>query len=401
MTNQKKKKKEKCKSLRSLSCKSLIKTNPRLLFDYLISNEEWIYMKKEEKELYGVYTNLIASIKICIFNHGGKIFGGFVRDFVIGKRSFSDIDAYFRYVKGDEYDSFGIHGYCFGQNSKIHYLGKLIQQIIDDLSKLYDVEFIDRRELSLYSTLKLKVMYKKNDNIYINIDLSAKDDTDNVVGDDFDVNQFILDQNKKRDEFVTLKGKIVNLESTHLNDRYINSVLQRIKRKKFIVLDRTGSPSLKHVNKSVDKRVNKNIYGDLCKYRDTRFYDLFGSRFYDLFGGRFPPKDVLIERVYKMKEKGWAMLNEVCSNPYCILSDDLEYNKAVEKEKILILKSKKMRKYQKQEILEGERNKFKLDEKITNGDFFSPKEYSRSKYAQRRKNKLKYELKKIKLKIYI
>ena len=374
MANQKKKK-YKVKSLRSLSCKSLIKTNPRLLFDYLINSEEWIYMKKGEKKLYGVYINLIEYIKKNIVDCGSKIFGGFVRDFVIGKRSFSDIDAYFRYVKEDEYEYDNYYEYYGFQNRNVCRLGQLIQKIRQNLSYLYYVELVGYHELSLYSTVKLKVSHKQNDKIYIYVDLSVKDDINSIVGDDFDVNQFVLDRDEEKNEFVALKGKRVNLKFTHLNDGYINSVLKRVKRKEYIVLDLKGDPSLKHIYK-------RNCDG-LCKLRNTFSYDVFGD-----YLGIFSKKDVLIKRICKMNERGWTILNKVCSNPLCVLSNDFEYKKAVEKEKILILTSKKMRKLQKQEILEGERNKF--DRKIINGDFFSPKEYSRSKYTQKQKNKLKH-----------
>jgi hypothetical protein len=162
---------------------------------------------------------------------------------------------------------------------------------------------------------------------------------------DFDVNTLIL---RYGELYVEYSNRNYTCILDDKDDQRMKDVLTHIKNKEFLVLTANGLPKLHHdINKSIPIWSHGvEIPRYVCTADCICRHSLKGKR--------------ILERIEKMKNKGWTKVNLLCPNPMCILSDDKIYEEyiaeVVEKRQTIAyikkeLKDKARKKWEKENVI--------------------------------------------------
>ncbi len=251
-----------------------------------------------------VFYDMIQNIMKIIRNCRGKIFGGFVRDWIIRKDfNFKDIDINFNEEWGRD---------NFISRLSDDYLLHIIENVQSDTNNVTNIEHDDKYKLcyhlkknkpipKTYGTnniVKIEVQHKKFPSLIIKMDLIRGFNFCNTW--DFDINHLIY----KNDTI------ICGYKNKDKNDK--NTIIENIKEKKFVLLSKCGKIDSKHCQLISQKKfalINKTIELDSCDHNDCLC--------------RYSPVGIKIkERIIKMQKRGWKLQNEICKNNMCVLSDD-------------------------------------------------------------------------------
>ena len=264
-------------SLKFFCIKNIGISNPDEYRD-IINNDISMEIHKEII-LFQEYIQMILDIKKIVLDNDYTIYGGFVRDFIIGKIPFFDIDV-FHYEHGKSTERFT----------------ECIEGFVSILKNKYKVEIIKKSE-DFYPSVKIVVYHKEYKELYINMDITVGGSTKT---DDFDINRFSLEKSHVRSKlggnihfngkhesscslgyFKSYPGGMRNLVdinniSSEKNCSCIQSSIDRIKRKEFYLLLDDGNVAI----------YNKEF--------------LSGCRSYNV---------KISDRISRMIDRGWKMLN--------------------------------------------------------------------------------------------
>lgn len=246
------------------------------------------------------FHEMINTIQILIEEFGGYIFGGFVRDQYAGIQ-FNDIDARFK-------------------NSTL---------ILDLIERLKDYFCLDGQTPKLYfgGCYTVCCRHQRNPSICIKLDLTYDIPT-MIPHFDFDVNMLCYHfENGER--YLAL-----------LNDQCsLSDIQHNIDNRQFIILDSNGSPNFQHCvndqivirqfNDSADSDNSDSNSGDSHDFvtqqqqRQSKFVRIANSdgETSNCISRTSYQGIKLLERIEKMKNRGWTCINETCANPDCICAD--------------------------------------------------------------------------------
>lgn len=156
----------------------------------------------------------------------------------------------------------------------------LVESFVKNLNRYYSVKFESSK---FYNCYTICVHHRRIDRISISIDISlANRPYDESWRADFDINM------------LRLRNGVIEVVP-HLAIE-MSAILENCRQKQFTVLDAQGTCTIKHLDKSQ------------CINRTTK-------------AGK-----ILVERIQKMLDRGWKMLNYRCQNPVCILATARKYH---------------------------------------------------------------------------
>lgn len=236
------------------------------------------------------------------YNYSGyrisTIYGGFLRDYVFRHdHNFNDIDM--RFDDMEQMEMFISHvmdryNVTICENTIPHHRAPIP---IDTVCHHRNVRFNDGLGDSKYeneTVLKTIRVTDSQTNASIQMDLTLRQDNPTIK--DFDVNMLEM-----------RRGHINNNDET---------ITKHIENKQFVVISRTGIAKLTHRDASY---IHAYTYSKISE--KEHICDMG-----DCFCRCSSKGQKLAERIKKMQEKGWTMLNEPCTNPMCILAPTKLYD---------------------------------------------------------------------------
>lgn len=244
----------------------------KLLFDEYLG----YHCNKSVYDEYNQYLSLknvmIQTLFINMRSDNGYVFGGYLRD-QNADIEFNDIDIRFA-------DAVSANNF------------------IESLQEIYNVLIVSQH---YYGCCSIRVQSKVLRYSYVDVDVTFETGRRNRF--DLDVNM--------------LASRDPEKELTIYNHRCtIHNILKNIRQRKFIALDKHGSPSLEHHLNSCYVAIGDSdqltfifstvIAGDqnscTCIHRRS-------------YRGR-----KILQRIWKMEKRGWTCVNKTCLNPECILA---------------------------------------------------------------------------------
>ncbi|AKI80425.1 hypothetical protein QJ850_gp274 [Acanthamoeba polyphaga mimivirus] len=220
-------------------------------------------------------------------------YGGYYRD-ILAKKPIKDLD--FAFSSEDDVKSF-----------------------IFDLKSRYTVTLLkpSYTDLGCYS---LQVKHKLLKNASILIDATYPCPSRTVLRFDFNVNMLLATHTPEEG---SLDLKIRNSRCA------LTDVIDDCCHHKFVVLNETGCPNLTHQGAEIDRALNPDgSFKDLTDR--TVFNNLCVRSYPDCINRRTTRGKKLLQRIEKMKSRGWTVRNEPCSNPFCIMAPTELFEKCQE-----------------------------------------------------------------------
>nr|URM62428.1 hypothetical protein [Mimivirus sp.] len=225
------------------------------------------------------------------------IYGGFLRDYIAGD-IYSDIDIRF--------DSKKLIKIFIDYYIPEQYIKQILPISLNNNASRYYCKCITMNLiLPGYLNYPVTIDLTYTNKSYFMLDIVHS-------SSDFDVNMLRLTSFKNND--------IISGLTTYHPNCQINDILENCRNKQFIVMSLDEHPKIKHhVTTKYLYDINENIIG--TEYPDEiAFYPDCINRYSD-HGQR------LLQRMVKMQQYGWNCRNELCENPWCILSPNELSNK--------------------------------------------------------------------------
>lgn len=216
---------------------------------------------------------------------------------------------------------------CTQCHHKCYLYGGAVRDILNDESpRDYDLKLMTRdcslnfiekigqhfditiREKSYVNCFSIQIHYHEDHRKCILLDITYHSTPDMKQKCDFDVNTLSssVDTDIKNPSHIKL-----------LNDRCkLSTVLKHIHQKEFIVLDADGVPTLDHQRVPIKAIAIINEYGKVVNLID----DLTYSDGNQCISRKTINGLILMNRIEKMKRRGWKCLNKPCHNPDCIMA---------------------------------------------------------------------------------
>lgn len=270
------------------------------------------------------FNRLISLIFLCNTSHNNLLYGGYIRDLILNDQFPKDIDLLFL--------TYSDRRFFIDQLAK----EKSLQFSITNISTKYGqlglnyYKYIPQSPWTIEysdSIITIKVELVENSDVSIMIDLTCaktiktdrlgrkvEKQNEIVTKFDFDVNLLIMQANYAANYPI---GQAVQNNLTifdRLSTRNVwpvivdkEQIIENIRNKKFIVLDKLGYPNLTHPNTRSQQCVSK-LSSNCIGRHTTQAY-------------------TLRKRIDKMINRGWTMLNLPCIHVDCILFPDDEYKK--------------------------------------------------------------------------
>ena len=229
-------------------------------------------------------------------SQGAHVFGGYERDRLAGDMP-NDIDLFFPFEK------------CLSrivlqkmpQSEWRYYLGNdSINRFLDDVKLMGPVRHVPNSYehnncLTCRSEVEIPIMDTYHKPIIVGLDMTRPSECSPGLSDE-DMAEFrarytnavVADMDVNMAERYMVNGKIV-CGSKNPKCNY-EEIVEHCRAKQFVVLDSTGAPVLKHTS------------SNCCIDRNT------------------PQGKLIVERIAKMKARGWTCLNEPCTNKLCVSS---------------------------------------------------------------------------------
>jgi hypothetical protein len=169
------------------------------------------------------------------------------------------------------------------------------------------------------SCFRLLVQNREYPELEVQIDATFETEFDNK-GYDFDVNMLRTSSDLM---------KFDNVLSMNPNCK-LSEILEHIEQRKFVVLAQNGKPLIKHNENQMNLIAIFDAEGNFVDCNVNKRWPYFKS---ECVNRRTRSGKKLVERIDKMKGRGWHCLNESCMNPTCISAPKWLFEAFIEKEK--------------------------------------------------------------------